>query len=140
MKIRLFVKKSISDFSGKYIFRDNNPNAGKNVFRLQQDGLLNQITYSDPVDLYWNNIDDTKQFIMYPNPASNQINITLNKFQKGVLQSRIVNMQGIKMSRQNYNTNNWTQSIQNLKPGLYLLELNNMNSNTIIGLKKFIKK
>ncbi len=129
-----------ADFSGKYIFSDNNPNAGKYVFRLQQDDYFDQITYSNPVDLYWNNPDDNKPFTVYPNPADNQINITINKLQKGVLQSRILNMQGIELSRQNYNTGNWIQPVQNLKPGLYLLELSNLSSNTIIGRKKFIKK
>ncbi|MGI4803132.1 MAG: T9SS type A sorting domain-containing protein [Janthinobacterium lividum] len=129
-----------ADFSGKYNFQDNNSSIGKNTFRLKQDDRYNQITYINPIDLYWMPGINAKAFSVYPNPAINQINIALAKAQKSLLQSRIINLRGIEVSKQSFSAGNYTQSVQNLVPGLYLVELRNLTLNTIIGYQEFIKK
>ncbi|RYE37037.1 MAG: PKD domain-containing protein [Sphingobacteriaceae bacterium] len=128
-----------SDSSGTYNFRDIHPFEGKNTFRLKQEDGNNQISYSDPIDLYWIPTVDTKTFSIYPNPASNQICVTLNKVQKGLIQARFINMQGIEVQRQNFRSENYIQSIQKLVPGLYSVELRNLTTNTLLGYQKFVK-
>lgn len=66
------------------------------------------------------------EFSVYPNPVNDQLNISLNKAQAQSIQYRILSLEGkVVLSHQLNSQNSMIQidNLENLKPGLYFIEL-----------------
>ena len=70
---------------GTYAFLDDSPVQGSNVYRLLIQDLNGTITYSNPVTLMYGNVNSTagNNISIYPNPASNVVNLTIGQQQGG---------------------------------------------------------
>ena len=82
---------------------------------------------------------NTSNFIVYPNPASSEINISLSNANKGIYQFGLYNQLGqeIKAGSFNFNTNiSQSLNIEELGMGVYFIKITNGNQSQTI---KFIK-
>lgn len=84
------------------------------------------------------NIDNTK-IILYPNPTSDEVNITINGF-KNVVKISVINISGkVLMSQDNpHNKNNFKMDLSNKSKGTYFLKVQ-FEDNTV-STKKLILK
>lgn len=109
-------------FLAKYAFSSN-------AFKNKEEKMDN-IIYSDPLALLENN------YIIYPNPALNKLNIKLSS-EIELENIKIYNLQGIQMISKNFyssSNNCYTIDIEALKPGIYYIQMDNFFS------KPFIKQ
>jgi hypothetical protein len=121
-----------------YSFIDHSPAAGINSYRLAQNDINNKISYSSIIT-----VDDTqlavKNFMsIYPNPAVQTINLTVEGTEAGNCAASIYNTAGQLMMRHTVNTTISAYDVSPLKPGTYLIQLTRLNGE-LIGQSKFIK-
>lgn len=119
----------------QYSFTDENPLEGYNYYRLKQLDHDAAFTYSD-VKVVKNKSQNS--FSIYPNPASNQIQVRHASTKEGAVIS-IYSSNGDKVKeellKQNI-TNSWYE-VSGFAPGIYIIKLNNGNESFTT---KFIKK
>lgn len=132
-----------SNSSGVYSFNDPSPIMGNNIYRLAQNDIHGKVTFAGPINVNYNTISVSGMFSIYPNPAKDMINISVNSGVTGsrltpVYQASIYNLSGVAMDSKQVNTNNWTQNISGYKAGVYILELKTTNGD-VVGKTKFVK-
>ena len=131
--------------AGKYSLLDVQPLAGNNIYRLKQEDINSQITYSNiiPIAITINSNNLTKNNIsLYPNPASSNVNLAIanNSITNGTFKITITNSTGIVLKQTTITENNWQTSVNNFLPGTYLVSVVNAKDNAIIGNIKFVKQ
>jgi hypothetical protein len=114
-----------------YSFFDDNIAIGTNYYRLKQVDLNGDFTYSNIISL--DNTSD-KLVSVYPNPVKNELTVEYGANKPAAISINSVN--GAKVHSQSI-TESTTISLQHLKPGSYILSLNNGESNDVV---KFIKE
>jgi trimeric autotransporter adhesin len=132
-----------SNGSGVYSFNDQNPIMGNNIYRLAQNDIHGNVTFSSPININYNTISVSGMFTIYPNPSKDMINIAVNS---GIVSSKntptylanIYDLSGAVMNTKQVNTNNWTQDITSYKAGVYILELKT-TAGDVVGKAKFVK-
>jgi hypothetical protein len=131
--------------SGYYGLLDPNPQTGLNVYRLRQQDIDNNISYSAPVSLEYtilsNNLSNSNVHV-YPNPAKS--NITLAIDNGSIAKSpnykiRISNGSGLMVRDINTSLSNWQGSINDLSTGTYLVQVINSSNGSLVGETKFVK-
>jgi hypothetical protein len=129
-----------SDGKGTYTYLDKSPLAGTNIYRLQQDDAFGNITYSNTVTVnFSNNGVPNETMSLYPNPASSQFHITINTDVPATVILKITNAIGQTMIYSEMDGNNIQQSVSNLLPGSYVVQVTDKATQKVIGVKKFIK-
>lgn len=107
-------------------------------YRLKQKDLDGKFSYSDIVAL---NIKNGLIVLLYPNPVSNDVNLSININKTEELQVRLIDNAGRVVKQQPWNlsagNNSLTIDVKNLANGIYYLE---MQSETIHEHKRFIKQ
>ncbi len=129
-----------SDNSGNYGLIDKNPVIGQNVYRLMQQDIDGNITYSNAVDI--NIIDRSNHVVsLYPNPTRNVINLTINGPRSGTGNYRVLisNSLGIVLRNATLNQPNWGANVSDLLTGTYLIQVVNSSDNSLVGQAKFVK-
>ena len=99
-----------------YTMVDKNPFAGINYYRLQQVDRDGTSEYSEIVSA---NITYQKQVSIYPNPASDILNLKGEQLENSIV--RILNSAGIPVHRQVYEGE--VIDIQHLQAGIYMIEI-----------------
>jgi trimeric autotransporter adhesin len=129
-----------SDSSTTYSFVDKNPIVGSNVYRLEQNDINGNITYSSLVTIGYNNVSSNGYFSVYPNPSKDVINILVNS--TGAISPNytadIYNTSGVLVDHRVLNTFTWTEDISSYKEGVYIIALKNANGD-VMAKSKFIK-
>ncbi|MDB5127285.1 T9SS type A sorting domain-containing protein, partial [Mucilaginibacter sp.] len=78
-------------------------------------------------------------FSIFPNPASNVIQFSLDQKPKYPVSLRIFNTMGILMKNSTFTSTTGQQDISSLTPGNYTFELTELNSKKLLFTAKFIK-
>ncbi|WP_216846656.1 T9SS type A sorting domain-containing protein, partial [Mucilaginibacter sp. L196] len=129
-----------SNNSSKYGFVDNNPVIGNNIYRLAQNNINGNITYSSLITIGYNNVTSNGYFSVYPNPSKDIINVLINSTTatSANYTADIYNTSGISMDHRILNTYSWTEDISSYKEGVYIIVLKSINGD-VLAKAKFIK-
>ena len=119
---------------------DKNPSVGQNIYRLKQEDIDNNITYSSNVNI--NIIDRSNRAVcIYPNPAKNIINLTVNAKASDTDTFSIVvsNSSGLIVKSAISTKPSWEANVSSLLTGTYLVQVLNNKDKSLVGQAKFVK-
>ncbi|MGZ3776518.1 MAG: T9SS type A sorting domain-containing protein, partial [Mucilaginibacter sp.] len=125
---------------GAYSLVDKNPWVGENVYRLKQEDLDNNITYSNNV--YINVVDKSNRVVcLYPNPTKNVINLTVNAktSNNDTFNITVSNSSGLVVRNVKSTRATWESNVSELLTGTYLIRVVNAKDNSLVGEAKFVK-
>jgi trimeric autotransporter adhesin len=146
---------------GSYGFLDTNPPAGPDTYRLQMQDLNGTITYSNVVTLIYGNSSNSGSgnISVYPNPATSQINLVINKTVSvstsnnltlqqslsaiptgtGSYGIKIISMTGNIITDTSSSATTWQNDISKLLPGTYIIQVINNGDKSVVGSSTFVK-
>lgn len=129
-----------SNNASNYNYVDNNPVIGNNIYRLAQNDVNGNITYSSLITIGYNNVTSNGYFSIYPNPSKDIINILVNSTTSTVADytADIYNTSGVLVDHRVLNTYTWIEDISSYKEGVYIIVLKNTNGD-VLAKSKFIK-
>jgi hypothetical protein len=128
--------------AGLYSLLDNSPVQGQNLYRLKQEDLNNNITYSYVVSVQYSSIlSNAGNIHVYPNPAIHTINLDVvaKTDAKASYDIVVTNSSGVAVKQATSAQTSWQSGISNLMPGTYLVRVINNNDKTLVGQSKFVK-
>lgn len=122
-----------------YTFTDQNPNSGKNLYRLKMIDIDGHFTYSNVITM---NISASKTSLkLYPNPAKSILNLKIISEKPENIKLKITDALGKSVYQKivsvNAGDNSRIINIQNLSAGTYYL---NVNQNGRIEKIGFVKQ
>jgi hypothetical protein len=131
-----------SDSEGSYNIIDKNPVIGQDQYRLKQYDLNNDVTYSNIVTLLYTTLsNDLAKIGIFPNPAANVINLTMENTAKATSYNiKIMNAGGVVIKQSTSQQPSWHASISDLKPGTYLVQVTNSSNKNVVGTVSFVKE
>ena len=128
---------------GTYSFLDKNPANGTNLYRLKQEDLNNNISYSKIVTVQYANTNNTvsRNINVYPNPASSNISlaISVQNTDASAYNIRFVSSTGLVVKEVISSQPSWQGNISNLQPGTYIVRVMNTKTQSFVGENKFVK-
>lgn len=130
-----------SDGSGTYNWIDKIPATGANTYRLKQNDVFSNISYSKVVSVNFNPPAVSNQvLIAYPNPVKTELNIKINtpSLPAQVLMKVISSAGQIMLSKVS-SGNAIQQNVNNLLPGTYIVEVSDNATQKVIGRVKISK-
>jgi len=129
-----------SNNNSDYTFVDTNPVIGNNIYRLAQNDINGNVTYSSLITIGYNNVTSNGYFSVYPNPSKDMINILINSTAATTANytADIYNTSGVLMDHRVLNTYTWTEDISGYKEGVYIIALKD-TSGDVLAKSKFIK-
>jgi hypothetical protein len=126
-----------------YKYTDKTPNTGNNVYRLKQVDLFGNITYSNPVNIYYDKSGTEGMFSVYPNPTAETLNLNitygLTTTAATSYKLNIYDATGSLVMQKTSDANKWSENVSQFKPGIYIVELKG-NSGISLGKTKFVKQ
>ena len=139
-----------SSSEGTYSLLDKSPPTATDWYRLKLEDLNGAITYSKPIQLMYSNMSNnllSNAVSVYPNPATNTINVSLtssaiklqNASNNGSFAITITGSNGIVVKKAVASKTDWQGAIGNLLPGSYVVQVVNNQDNTVVGKSKFVK-
>jgi hypothetical protein len=143
----------VSSAMGTYSFLDKHPVwTSTNKYRLKLEDLNGTISYSNVITLTYSNSDkdfeenNDNNISVYPNPATNNINLTILKNNniklnniKSIYDIKITNIYGSVVKNAISSQDSWQSDISNLMPGTYFIQVINNNDKSTVGNSKFVK-
>lgn len=132
--------------AGTYGFIDENPVEGVNRYRLKQEDINNNITYSTviPIEFSPQAAGLPKSNLnVYPNPTVNMLNLNINPAihaNASNFNIRVTNSLGIIVKQLTITQTNWQWNVSGLVPGTYFIRVFDSHNNAVIGDVKFIKQ
>jgi hypothetical protein len=132
------VKNMQSSSQGSYSFKDiyNSSTSANVYYRLKQVDINDAVSYSGIVMV---TPAGTSSFSIFPNPASNLIQFSLDEKPHSAVRLRIFNTMGILMKNSTFTSTAGQQDISSLTPGNYTIELTELSSKKLLFTAKFIK-
>jgi len=129
-----------SNNNSNYNFVDNNPVVGNNIYRLAQNDVNGNVSYSSLITIGYNSVSSNGYFSVYPNPSKDMINILVNSTTATAANytADIYNTSGVLMDHRILNTYSWTEDISSYKEGVYIIALKDANGE-VLAKSKFIK-
>lgn len=129
-----------SNNSSLYNYTDQNPVTGSNIYRLKQNDINGNITYSSPITIVYDPVSVGGLFSIYPNPSKELITITVstNSTVAPNYFANIYNTSGALIVHRSVNANSWTEDITSYATGIYIIELKT-NNGSLVGKSKFVK-
>jgi len=123
-----------------YDFIDIHPTIGNNVYRLLQNGITGNITYSNPVTVGYNNSLPNNNLTLYPNPAVSTMNasFTSGSASTASYAAYIYNSMGGLVKHEAVAATTWTEDVSSYRRGVYFIQVKDNNGN-IIAQSKFVK-
>ena len=123
--INSIAKDGISSQTLNYLFNDSKPFNGNNYYRLKQIDINGKFEYSSIVKI--NNSTNLQIVAVYPNPASNILNININANSNAVVDVLVTDIIGkiitSKKVQTTAGTNNTSIDISKLAVGTYLVKM-----------------
>lgn len=124
-----------------YTAYDSDPYDGVSFYRLKQVDFDGQYSYSEIVDVYFEDKEENvSELVVYPNPNNGRFNLQFTNFQEHALQLTIVNQQGQVIWQDNILLSDGFGLFEvskplNMNPGYYILVAQSSN-----GMKSMKKK
>ena len=110
-----------------YRFTDRNPVKGTNIYQLVQHDIDGSIHRSSLVEVHVGDSEWANSIRLYPNPASNELNLVLSGMANKHMSYTFLNVQGkaIRSGGQSIPSDQYTLKLDTsyLSPGAYLIEL-----------------
>jgi hypothetical protein len=156
-----------SSGAGSYSFTDKTPPAASDEYRVKITDLNSNVTYTNAVTLiYGNNINTiTGNISIYPNPANNTLNLTINQTGSGSPTNiaasqgsgspsslaasattaatsyniKIINVGGSVIQTGLTSTATWQDNVAKLSPGTYIITVVSSKDNKLVGKSTFVK-
>ncbi|HTK20119.1 MAG TPA: T9SS type A sorting domain-containing protein, partial [Mucilaginibacter sp.] len=129
--------------AGQYSLTDNNPAPGTNYYRLRQQDINNNISYSNSVAIQYANTNSivSHNLSIYPNPASSTVTLAISSkdSDSGIYNIRFVSSTGLVVREEVSSQTSWQGNISNLLPGTYIVKVMNNKTQTFVGESKLIK-
>jgi hypothetical protein len=129
--------------AGSYGSVDPDPKKGDNLYRLRSEDFFGAITYSNVIDLQFqdNGNDKGANVTLFPNPAISTINLTIvpKSEVKTTYNVKISNSAGTVVKFATISDVTWQNDVSSLLTGTYLVEVTDSQNNTVIGQAKFVK-
>jgi trimeric autotransporter adhesin len=156
----------LSNGAASYNFLDQTPLPASDKYRVQITDLNGGITYSQVMTLNYDvssNVQASSSAIMiYPNPVSSVMNLTINQnvassantssLQLAGLSSnlsktlspatyniKIISLAGYVVKTETSLQPTWQDNVSALSPGTYVVQVVNNNNNSLVGKSTFIK-
>lgn len=121
-----------------YKFPDMDPKNGVNYYRLQQVDNDGSTTTSKVVSVFFRN----NTMFVFPNPATESLNVSLGKSVDGTIRWHILDMSGRQVGEgsltNNEGTTRFTIPVGKLESGSYALEV--LEGNVPISNDRFVKQ
>lgn len=126
-----------------YKYTDKTPITGNNIYRLKQVDLFGNITYSNPVNIYYDKTGNEGMFSIYPNPTTETLNINVTYGKTNAATSsyklNIYDATGSLVMQKTSDSSAWNENVSQFKPGIYIVELKGGDGN-LLGKVKLLKK
>lgn len=135
------VKNAGSGLTSQYSFVDKYPAFEVRFYRLKQFNFNGSVTYTEPrmIDLLGLSVNGVAGMVVYPNPATNKIQIELSQKPDVGIQASIYDIQGKKVIGAVFSSDkNLILELGQLPQGVYLLELKSTEDKKLIGRSKFV--
>lgn len=117
-----------SETMHNYSFTDESPMSGNNYYRLRQTDFNGQFSFSQIVQAYISSSSFSLEN-MYPNPAINELNFSINNTNNHLITLTIMDMFGNIVSRQKADTGagfyHINVDISGLSAGVYFVKISN---------------
>ncbi|HWD86528.1 MAG TPA: putative Ig domain-containing protein [Mucilaginibacter sp.] len=126
--------------AGAYDLFDRHALNGDNIYVLKSVDITNNVTFSSPVDIQFND-NATSNVTLYPNPAANNVNLAISPKSQGstTYDIRITSSTGLVVKHTTVSGTNWQGNVNDLFPGTYLVQVTDAKNNELIGETKLIK-
>ncbi|MBC8052777.1 MAG: T9SS type A sorting domain-containing protein [Sphingobacteriaceae bacterium] len=122
-----------------YSFIDRDPVWGTNYYRLKQVDAKGDVKLSDPISLNYT-LDKDHKFEVYPNPAKDYVSVEYSGRNKSV-ELYVLDLQGRELTRNVFTKDQIIrQTVRELPSGVYVLQLKDQGTNSVIIATKFIKE
>ncbi|MGZ3764694.1 MAG: T9SS type A sorting domain-containing protein, partial [Mucilaginibacter sp.] len=133
-----------SNGAGTYSLLDKNPLIGQNLYRLKQEDINNNITYSSVVAIEYSDLGNNllkNNIGIYPNPAKTVVNLTITPTNAAVTtySIQVTNNLGLMVKQATTTQLNWQSSVADLMPGTYVVKVFNNTNHALVGSTKFVK-
>ena len=153
-----------SSGSNTYSLTDVNPPVATDIYRLKITDINGTITYSNTVTLIYtaNGNLALSNISVYPNPAGNTINLAIHQTNAAATQGvsalqafeltpaltnnltasyniKIINITGMVVKTAASARADWQDSISDLLPGTYVIQVVNNSNNSVVGKSTFVK-
>jgi hypothetical protein len=158
------LESASSNSSGSYSFLDSNPMLPSDQYRLKITDLNGSVTYSGTITIKYNTTNLSvadNQLIVYPNPASNMINISINSSDinhtglatqslgsgvsgissvgSTVYGIKIISSVGAVVRSEISGQADWQDNVSSLLPGTYIIQVINNKDSSVVGKTTFVK-
>jgi hypothetical protein len=138
ISINKIASKGNSTNKIDYDFVDNTPLNGVNYYRIKQVDKVGTFTYGNVVVVNFANKDNALK--LYPNPAKDNVTLSFNAVQSGVLVASIINANGVVVKEVTINAVtgniNYTLSLAGLAAGSHVITLRNDRQTISSGFEK----
>jgi hypothetical protein len=129
-----------SDGAGTYTFIDKNPSMGINTYRIKQDDIDNNISYSSDVSVDTSKPNSKPDNItVFPSPATALINIKFTSPLVGPVNAMVVNAMGDVVNNQIFTQQQSSMDVSKLKTGVYFIRCIDVSTQKEIGMQRFVK-
>ncbi|MBS1526686.1 MAG: hypothetical protein JST19_13600 [Bacteroidetes bacterium] len=133
-----------SSGQGTYSFTDNSPVNGDNQYRLKQEDINNNISYSNTADVVINTTTapNITNLSVYPNPVNSVVNVAITSTKptdQAIYDIRVVNSAGTIIKQASSSQANWQANVGDLFTGSYIIQVYNSKDKSLIGQTKFVK-
>jgi hypothetical protein len=155
----------VSSAAGTYSFIDTNP-LSVNMYRLKMTDLDGNVTYSNVVTLSYSTLSNdiaSSRISVYPNPSRGVINLAIDNFLTTTISGtspsggststtlvagtngsqsygiKIISITGTVVKTSTSSSANWQDSVANLAPGTYIIQVTNNSDKSLVGKGTFIK-
>jgi len=123
-----------------YSFTDEFPVNGNNYYRLKQVDKDGTSSFSEVLAVNFSLKNDAEELVVYPNPATSFVSINREPNANEKLEVKIYNLQGeLVLSEKIESSSEIKVSVLNLKTGIFILKMTDLNTNKIVGKSKFLK-
>ena len=127
--------------AGNYGFIDKRPEEGINLYRLKQEDVNSNVTYSRVVPIAYHhefNYFAENSIRIYPNPAAGHISLAIAA-QSSEYDILISNSSGNMLKRITSNQPYWQGDVGDWLPGTYMVKVFDNKTQSLVGTTKFIK-
>lgn len=130
--------------TGAYGFVDKSPASGANYYRLKQEDINGNITYSKVIQvMYVNTANETvaSSLLTYPNPVKNTLNLLIKPktTQTTNYSILITNASGLIVRQTTTSQPQWQGDVNSFLPGTYIVQVIDNKNNDTVGKARFVK-
>jgi hypothetical protein len=129
-----------SDSAATYTYVDQHPVNANNIYRLAQNDITGDITYSAPVTIGYSSTSSNGSLTVYPNPSKGIINVSVNSgnTSTGGYMADIYSTSGTLIKHETVTAATWSDDVSAFDLGIYIIQVKDSNGK-LIGQAKFSK-